>query len=167
MLWERPPTGNYPSDFTATTWGQTAMLAHGNDSLGSVVHREQQMKAFTAALWASSVPSPVTCATQRKAKTIPSLAPWNTMLDFTVHPALFLELLSLLDLLCPMTSFAFQMNSVHSAMQWSPDAAKCFGPCLIWSPQIALLVLSVCRGCQKHTNVLKEQRRKESMYWQI
>lgn len=105
------------------------------------------MKAFTAALWASSVPSPVTCATQNKAKTIPSLAPWNTMLNFTAHPALFLELLSLLDLLCPMTSFAFQMNSVYSAMQWSPDSAKCFGPCLILSPQIALLVLSVCRGC--------------------
>lgn len=66
------------------------------------------------------------------------------MPNFTIYTAVFFQFLSLQDLLWLMASFVFWKNWVYSAMQWSPDSAKCFGPCLILSLQIALLVLSRC-----------------------
>lgn len=123
------------------------MLAHGNCLLGFVVHWEKQMKASLLLLFEPCFPPPRLSPEPLKTNRTQFL-PWLPLKkekpNFTIYTAVFFEFLSLQAFLCLMTSFVFQKNWVYSAMQWSPDSAKCLVPCLSLSLQIALLVLSRC-----------------------
>lgn len=122
------------------------MLAHGSCLLAFVVHWEKQMKASLLLLFEPCLPPPLLSPEPLKTKQKQFL-PWfplKKMPNFTIYTAFLFEFLFLQDLLWLMASFVYQKIWVYSAMQWSPDSAKCLGPCLILSLWTALLVLSRC-----------------------
>lgn len=87
---------------------------------------------------------PVTCATKNKVKMLLSLALSELNAECYSLSCFFPLNCCLCRTARCTTPFAFQMNSVYSAMWWSLDSAKCLGPCLIVNPWVAPLVASVC-----------------------